>query len=120
MKKGDINFLAGGRDAEAALRESEQRYRALLGLMPAAVYTCSAPEGIITFFNEHAARLWGRSPTPGATDERFCGSYRLWRLDGTPLPHAETPMALALRKAARTTTSRSSSSGPTAAGSRCS
>ena len=98
MKKGDINFLAGGRDAEAALRESEQRYRALLGLMPAAVYTCSAPEGIITFFNEHAARLWGRRPALGDSDQRFCGSYRLWRPDGAPLPHAETPMALAMRE----------------------
>ena len=84
--------------AEEALRASEERYRRLLGLMPAAVYTCEAPAGTITFYNEHAAALWGRAPRIGDTDECFCGSFRLWRPDGSPLPHAETPMAVTLRE----------------------
>jgi PAS domain S-box-containing protein len=65
--------------------------------LPAAVYTCEASSGVITFYNKHAVRLWGRTPNLGDTDERFCGSLRLWRPDGTPLPHNQTPMAVALR-----------------------
>jgi PAS domain S-box-containing protein len=84
-------------EAQEALRSSEARYRHVLGLMPAAVYTCEAPSGAISFFNEHAVELWGRTPAIGDTDERFCGSLRLWRADGTKLPHRETPMAVALR-----------------------
>jgi PAS domain S-box-containing protein len=79
-----------------ALREGEQRYRLLMDLLPVAVYSCEAPSGVITFFNEHAAALWGRTPQLGETDERFCGSFRLRRPDGSVLPYEETPMARAL------------------------
>ncbi len=70
----------------------------LIELLPAAVYTCKAPTGAITYYNPSAAELWGRIPKPGDTDERFCGSFRLWRPDGTLLPHDQTPMAAALRE----------------------
>src|SRR5690606_29886121 len=50
------------RRVEEALRQSEERYRRLVGLLPVGVYTCSAPSGAITFFNEQAVRLWGRAP----------------------------------------------------------
>src|SRR5258706_7546571 len=75
-----------------ALRESEDRYRALFHLSPVAVYSCDAA-GVIQDFNQCAAELWGRSPTPGDTDERFCGSFKLFLPDGTFMPHAECPMA---------------------------
>ena len=51
---------------------------------------------MITFYNSHAAMLWGREPRLGDTDERFCGSFRLWRADGSALAHDQTPMARAL------------------------
>jgi PAS domain S-box-containing protein len=70
--------------------------RRLLGLLPVAVYTCDG-EGRITFYNQQAASLWGREPRIGDSDERFCGSFRLWRPDGTLLPHDQTPMAEAVR-----------------------
>jgi PAS domain S-box-containing protein len=85
------------RRAEKALQESEERYRRLVALLPAAVYTCE-PSGMITFFNDRAAELWGRAPKQGDTDDRFCGSFKLWWPDGRPLPHNETPMAIALRE----------------------
>ncbi|HZD41595.1 MAG TPA: PAS domain S-box protein [Terriglobales bacterium] len=69
-------------------------------LLPAAVYTCDAPSGVITYYNRRAAELWGREPAIGDTDERFCGSFRLFRTNGKPLPHAETPMAQVLNGAA--------------------
>jgi two-component system CheB/CheR fusion protein len=72
--------------------------RQFLDLLPAAVYTCEAPSGRITFYNRQAAVLWGREPRVGDTDQRFCGSFRLWRTDGSPLPHDRTPMADAVRE----------------------
>ena len=79
------------------------RFEALLAIdpsvldaIPAAVYLCAA-DGVIVRFNRRAAELWGRTPTVGDTDQRFCGSFRLYHLDGTLLPHARTPMATALR-----------------------
>jgi PAS domain S-box-containing protein len=78
------------------LGQGEQPYRRLLELLPAAVYACAAPSGVITYYNEGATALWGRVPRLGDTDERFCGSWKLLRPDGRVLPHDQTPMAIAL------------------------
>ena len=59
-----------------------------------AVYTTDAA-GRITYFNDAAARLWGRRPDLG---EEWCGSWRLFWSDGRPMAHAECPMAIALRE----------------------
>ncbi|HEV2329661.1 MAG TPA: chemotaxis protein CheB [Verrucomicrobiae bacterium] len=79
-------------ESRAALRESEQRYRTLFELNPVAVYTIDTA-GVIQNYNPHAAELWGRQPMPGDTDERFCGSYKMFRPDGTFMPHEQCPMA---------------------------
>jgi AraC-like DNA-binding protein len=68
----------------------------LFETLPAAVYVCDA-EGIVVAYNHRATELWGRTPTPGDTDEKYCGSYKLFHPDGVPLPHHETPMAAVLR-----------------------
>lgn len=68
----------------------------LLNMLPTAVYVCDA-NGVILQFNERAAKLWGRTPVAGDLAERFCGSFRMYRLDGGPLPHDQCPMADALR-----------------------
>lgn len=68
----------------------------LLETLPAAVYVCDA-DGIVVAFNRRAAELWGRAPEPGDTDEKYCGSHKLFHPDGVPLPHHETPMAAVLR-----------------------
>jgi len=78
--------------AEAALRESEKRYRSLFEVVPVAVYWCDAA-GVIQQFNDRAAEIWGRTPAPGDTDERFCGSFKLFRPDGSFMPHEQCPMA---------------------------
>ena len=78
--------------AEESLRESEQRYRALFEMGPVAVYSCDA-SGVIRDFNRRAVELWGREPERGDTDERWCGSFKLHRPDGSLLPHQECPMA---------------------------
>ena len=70
----------------------------VLELLPAALYICEAPSGRITFYNANASKLWGRTPKLDDTDERFCGSFKLWQTDGSPLPHDRTPMARAVHE----------------------
>jgi PAS domain S-box-containing protein len=71
------------------------RLKQLLDLLPAAVYLTDA-EGRITYFNEAAEALWGCRPK--LNSDLFCGSWRLYHLDGTPMPHDQCPMAQALRE----------------------
>ena len=63
--------------------------------LPAAVYMTDA-EGRLTFYNEAAATLWGCRPELG--ESKFCGSWKLYRPDGTRLPHDQCPMAMALHQ----------------------
>ena len=63
--------------------------------IPTAVCICSA-DGALVRSNRRAAELWGRTRA-GETGERDCGALRVYRLDGTPLLHAGTPMETALR-----------------------
>ena len=89
---------AAAYDHESGRRRlSEEHYRQLTALLPVGVYTCQAPSGEITYYNDKAAELWGRTPAIGDRAEVFCGSYRLRRVDGTILPKDECPMAAALR-----------------------
>ena len=81
--------------AQATLRERERRFRELLDALPAAVYTTDAA-GRITYYNDAAASLWGHRPTLGSSE--WCGSWKLFWPDGTPLPHDECPMAVALKE----------------------
>jgi len=71
--------------------ESEERYRTLFDLAPIAVYSCDV-SGVIRDYNNRAAELWGRKPELGDTDERFCGSFKLYRPDGSFMPHEQCPM----------------------------
>ena len=70
------------------------RYRDFLDALAVAVYTTDA-DGRITFYNEAAATFWGRRPALG---EEWCGSLRLFFIDGRPMAHDECPMAIALRE----------------------
>ena len=75
-------------------RNGELRYRTLFDLVPVAVYSTDA-EGVIQEFNHRAVELWGRTPERNA--EKYCGSFKMFRPDGTPMPHEECPMARILR-----------------------
>jgi PAS domain S-box-containing protein len=82
-------------DEELRARARERRFRQLLEALPAAVYTTDAA-GRITFYNAAAVELWGVRPELGRSE--WCGSWRLFWPDGTPMPHERCPMATALRE----------------------
>src|SRR6266851_9591293 len=69
---------------------------ALLEKLPGGAYTCD-PDGLITYFNQHAVRLWGRQPRLNHPVDRFCGSFKLFATDGSPIAHDQCWMALALK-----------------------
>jgi PAS domain S-box-containing protein len=81
--------------AEAALRDNERHLQELLTAIPAAIYTTDA-EGRITYYNEAAVEFAGRRPVVGS--DQWCVTWKLYWPDGTPLPHDECPMALALKE----------------------
>jgi two-component system, chemotaxis family, CheB/CheR fusion protein len=83
------------REAGEALLRGETHFRQVLDLLPAAVYITNAA-GLITYYNEAAASLWGHHPPLGLSE--WCGSWKLYWPDGRPLPHDQCPMALALRE----------------------
>lgn len=81
--------------AEARLKESERRLQELLAAIPAAIYTTDE-KGKINYFNEMAVEFAGRTPVLGS--DEWCVSWKLYMPDGTPLPHDQCPMAVALRE----------------------
>src|SRR5256885_3343235 len=74
----------------------ELHFRSLVEKLPAGAYTCD-PDGLITYFNPHAVQLWGRAPKLNDPVDRFCGSFKLFTMDGLPIAHDECWMALALK-----------------------
>jgi len=83
------------KQAEAKLRDSERRLQDLLTAIPAAIYTTDAA-GRLTYYNEAAVELAGRRPTLGS--DEWCVTWKLFWPDGTPLPHDQCPMAIALKE----------------------
>jgi PAS domain S-box-containing protein len=81
--------------AENALRESERRLQELFSAIPAAIYTTDAA-GKITYYNDAAVELAGRTPTLGS--DEWCVTWKLYWPDGTPMRHDECPMAVALKE----------------------
>ena len=61
--------------------------------LDAALYTTDA-EGWLTYYNDAAAALWGFRPE--LAKSRWCGAWRMYKPDGTLLPHDRCPMALTL------------------------
>ncbi|MGH9655274.1 MAG: ATP-binding protein [Bryobacteraceae bacterium] len=76
-------------------RESERRFRQMIDALPVAIYTTDA-EGRLTHFNPAAVELSGRVPELGT--DRWCVTCQLYHPDGTPMPHEECPMAIALKE----------------------
>ena len=71
-------------------------FHRLLDFLPTAAYTCDV-NGLITHFNRHAVAVWGREPALNDPMDRFCGSFKLFMPDGSPITHEQCWMARALK-----------------------
>jgi PAS domain S-box-containing protein len=81
--------------SEVRLRDSERQLQELIAAIPAAIYTTDA-EGNITYFNQAAVELTGRTPTIGS--DEWCSTWKLYHPDGRPLAYDQSPMAVALKE----------------------
>jgi PAS domain S-box-containing protein len=98
-ERTSIKVVKNGARAALGLHDEEQAFELparLFEQVPFAIYICDR-EGLVLRYNHRAAELWGRSPKLGDPNERFCGSYRMFRPDGSLLPHHQCPMADVLR-----------------------
>ncbi|WP_284734416.1 PAS domain-containing protein [Sphingosinicella terrae] len=77
------------------LQAGDAELRERLDALPAPVYLTDA-EGWVTWYNQACVDFAGRRPTPG--EDRWCVTWRLYTECGTPLPHEECPMAVAIRQ----------------------
>jgi PAS domain S-box-containing protein len=90
-----IEVIAKVARAALGLRNEEQVFELparLFEQLPFAVYVCDR-DGLVLRYNRRAAELWGRSPKLRDSNERFCGSHRMFRADGSLLPNHQCPMA---------------------------
>ena len=63
--------------------EFQLHFRELIDALPVALYVTDI-HGVITMYNRAAAEIWGREPVVGK--ESWCGSFRIYKPDGTPVP----------------------------------
>ncbi len=90
-----VRDITERKQMEDALKAGEKWLRLILDSMPAAAYTCDA-QGRITYFNQQAAAVWGRTPVLNDMNHRFCGCFRLRDFTGAVISHEHCWMALAL------------------------
>lgn len=83
------------RNVQQQMREGRRVGRRVMEALPAAIYTTDA-EGRLLYFNKAAEQLWGVAPQLG--EQHWCGSWKITWPDGTPVPHDQCPMAVALRE----------------------
>src|SRR5262249_53509396 len=80
---------------EARQADGARRLVELMHALPAALYTTDA-EGRLLFYNKAAVDLWGYAPP--LHKSRWCGAWKLFHADGTPMAHEDSPMAVTLRE----------------------
>ncbi len=89
-----VEDISRRKQSEAELRASDERFRTLFESAPMAVCSCDQ-HAVIQHYNRRAAELWGREPVCGV--ERYCGSIKLWLMDGSELPLSQSPIVEVLR-----------------------
>lgn len=90
-----VNDVTPRVQAREVEKVAQKRHAHLIETLPIAMYTIDA-QGYIDLYNQAAETLWGRKPEPGI--DRWCGSYKLSALDGTPISHDNCPMAMAFKE----------------------
>ncbi len=64
--------------------------------LPVSMYTCDK-YGVITFYNEATATLWGSRPEVGK--DQWYGSWKIYDVNGLPLSLDKYPIAVSLKEA---------------------
>src|ERR1041385_870578 len=81
-------FLSGGGTGQ------NKAFREIVEILPVAIYATDA-EGRLTYFNDAARKLSGRTPELGTDNWRL--AWKIFLPDGTLIPHDQCPMALAFK-----------------------
>jgi PAS domain S-box-containing protein len=96
MNNSIESFLTvGANQTSDDFAEIDIPYQQLIQTLPGAIYTCDA-NGYILTYNQSAAVLWGSKPEIGK--DTWCGSWKIFKADGTPLSRDQCPMAIALKE----------------------
>jgi signal transduction histidine kinase len=82
--------------ADSAVHAGKEQFHRILEALPTAAYVCDH-RGLITYCNQQALDLWGRAPRFNDPEDRFCGSFKLYTTDGSPIRHDQCCMATVLR-----------------------
>jgi PAS domain S-box-containing protein len=94
-KSGPDASADAGQKEEIYYNDIEARYLQLIQGLPAAIYTCDA-NGYIATYNQAAVNLWGREPVIGK--DKWCGFWKAYTVDGTPILHEQSHMATAIKE----------------------
>ncbi|PZF70981.1 PAS domain-containing sensor histidine kinase [Taibaiella soli] len=94
MKEVTINTMTYNETGNSE-QNSEAFYEQFIGAIDIPFYTLNA-EGKLTFYNEAAADLWGRSPLLG--NDLWNNEFELLNPDGTMLEIAASPVAVCFRE----------------------
>src|ERR1044072_6581257 len=81
--------------ARAAARDGPDQLQALLAAQPAPIYVTDA-DGWVIYYNQACIDFAGRTPTLG--EDSWSVTWKLYREDGTFLPHEDCPMAVAVKE----------------------
>ena len=74
---------------------TESDWRSSLDELPVPIYTTDA-KGRVTYWNRACVDFAGREPQLGR--DKWCVTWQLFTTAGDPLPHADCPMAQAIKQ----------------------
>lgn len=81
-------------DTAVLALQGENDWRSTLDQIDIPVYTTDC-DGFVTYWNRACIEFAGREPELGR--DRWCVTWKLYTLNGDPLPHEGCPMAEAVR-----------------------
>ena len=82
-------------DAAVSAFPNEEALKAILEGMAVPIYVTDR-DGTISYFNPACVPFAGRQPELGT--DRYCVTWKLFTVDGQPLPHDRCPLAVALKE----------------------
>lgn len=83
------------KQALAAVRSRSGDTSTALNAVPVAAYVTDR-HGVLQHFNQECIRFAGRTPQVGR--DMWCVTWKLYTVEGAPLPHDQCPMATAIKE----------------------